>query len=168
MGHVDLGPELADRPGDEVGVAVEIVQRLDRSERLRRLAREVREVEADPLRDRRERRPDARGVGRGEPVEGGEALGQPLEQPALGRIVLDLREGGQTGDAPPRGEGLSERLELAEAVLPVDEPRVGDGVGGAGEEVGEADRRPHALGENGQGQGERPAHLPQQVEGHQS
>src|SRR5438552_10706593 len=110
VGHVDLGPELADRSGDEIRVAVEVVQRLDRSECVRRLAREVREVEEHPLRDRRQRYPDAGGVGGGEPAEGDEALGQPLEQPALGRIVLDLREGGQTGDAPPRGEGLSERL----------------------------------------------------------
>jgi hypothetical protein len=68
-----------------------------------------------------------------------------------------------------RRQRRAQRLELGQALAAIDEAGVGDGVGGPGEQVGQAHGFAQAAGQDREGQGEGPAHLPEQVErGHQS
>ena len=61
------------------------------------------------------------------------------------------------------GIRASQRLQVLDALGAGDEPRVGDRVGGASEQVCQAERFPEGAGEDGEGEVEAAADLPEQV-----
>ena len=165
VGHVHLGPELADAAGHQVGVAVEILACLEGGELALVLAREDAQVLDLSLDDGLEHRPDAGLIRRGQGPEGGQALGQALEQGALG--VERLGGGQRVGHRGEMSrvavaERRAHRLEVRDARAAVDQPGVRDGVGGPRQEIREADGGAHRGGQDREREVKGPADPPEE------
>ncbi len=153
MGHVHLGPEFTDAARDEIRVAVELGARVERGEPALVFAWEAREVLRHAFNDGVE---DAAHlpavVGQEHPV-GLQALGKPLEQRALRAEVLNAPHGMDDGfqAAALRAVELgAQRGEVRDALMAVDQPGIRDRVGGASQQIGQADGGPDGGGEDGE------------------
>jgi hypothetical protein len=73
-----------------------------------------------------------------------EHFGEPVEKGALGRRLAGQRARAEPGQGvgPAAANGRSQRLDLTAPLRRPKRPGVGDRVGGAGQEVGEAERPP--------------------------
>ncbi len=160
VGDVDLRPELADAAGHEVGVAVQIVARFQGGEAALVLAGKAAQVLGHSLDDGLEDMADAPAVRRGQRLVSREALGQALEQGALGLEGLDAAGGGDDGGEPARGQAVelvAEGEQMGDPLLPADQAGVGDGVGRPGKEICQPQDGPDRSREDREGQVERAA-----------
>ena len=144
---------------------VELLEGLDRGQALLVLAGKAGEVEDHPRGQGRQHRAHLVPVGRREGFEAGERLGKALEQLALRDAVLMGRAGarhrrdvGRLAAARP-----AHGFEVGQPVLARHQLGVGDGVGRAREQVGQANRLAQGGREDGEGKVEAPADLPQEV-----
>jgi hypothetical protein len=111
---------------------------------------------------------DAPAVRHGQRLVGREALGQALEQGALGLEGLDAAGGAHDGGKAARDEAVelvAEGEQMGDPLLPVDQARVGDGVGGPGEEICQPQDAPHRGRKHGKRQIERSADALEQLGG---
>ncbi len=164
MRHVDIRPELSDAAGHQVRVAVQILARLERRQLAFVLSRKQAEVVDHALDDGLDDLLDTDPVIRGQGAKRREAVGQPFEQIAFGRQRLRA-DGVADGGEPARLGSASSRpecFEMGDAGATFDQARVGDRIGCAREEIGEADRGPDRGRENGEREVERAADAFQQ------
>ena len=142
VGDVQARPELADTAGDEIGVAIEIGQRVERRQRGGVLAGKAFEVEALALGDRGEDRADGHAVGGREKIDAAQRLADTLEQLALGGVALQRRAGarelGRVAAGCP-GVGRAQRGEVAQPLGAGQQPRIRHRVARARQQIREAD-----------------------------
>ncbi len=149
---VHVGPELPHAACDQVGVAVQVLVGLECGELALVLARKQAQVLRHAFDDRLDDGAHAIPVLPGECPVGRQAVGEPLEQLALGR----QRPGAGGGDDVGEPLGLRpghlcpERLQVGDPGAAFDETRVGDRVGRAREEVGEPYGGPDGGRQDGQ------------------
>ena len=93
MRQVHVRPELAHAAGHQVGVAVELRERVEGGETPGVLAREAPEVEQHAVGERREDTAHAGQVGGGQAGHAGQRLVHPVQQLPLGFVLLVWRAG---------------------------------------------------------------------------
>ena len=135
-------PELADAAGDQIRVAIEVGQRVERGQGGGVLAGKAFEVEALALGDRGEHRAHGRAVGGREEIDATQRLADTLQQLALGGVGLQRRAGARKRGrvAPGRpGVGGAQGREVAQPLGARQEPRVRHRVARARQQIREAD-----------------------------
>jgi hypothetical protein len=164
MREVHVRPELADAAGHQVGVAVELRERVERGETASVLTGEAPEVEQHAVGQRREDAAHAGQIGGGQTGDPGQRLVHALEQPPLGVVLLPRRAGpGHRAGVAGSGVSTAQRLEVEDPLGPRDQPGVGDRVGGAGQQIRQAQGLAKRTGQDRQREVEAATDLAEQV-----
>lgn len=154
----DAGPELAYATGDAPGIVIEFLEVFEGVDLAGLEVLEALEVEGLAAGDDFEYLLDVAGVIGWGLVEGGEGFvdtGQEFFFCGVGLVGCELAEVGSGVLWGGVEDMVSQLIEGVEALVDGDDGRIGDGVGGAGEEVGEADGLSDWLGEDTESQVER-------------
>src|SRR3990172_1828002 len=160
VGHVYLGPEFPDASRDKIRVPVEVVPGLQRNEAAVFLSGKGREIHLHALGDGQDEISDPRPVCGIQPPVDRKTLLESGEEFSLFRDLL--RTGQRLFDLADTTRAVllnlrSKQLQVREALVPADQPGVSDGVGGTGEEVGEAHWAPEIFGQDLQAEKKGPA-----------
>jgi hypothetical protein len=154
----DAGPELAYATGYAPSVVIEFLEAFEGVNLAGLEVLEALEVEGLAAGDDFEHLLDVAGVVGWGLVEGGEGFvdaGEEFFFSGVGLVGCELAE---VGSVVLRGrveDMVAQLIEGVEALVDGDDGRIGDGIGGAGEEVGEADGLSDWLGEDTESEVER-------------